>query len=206
MIHVYGVIDELESLPQSRGVDDAPLERRRVGGVELVVSRAPGPSREVTREAVLKHAEVVEELMARSRAVLPAQFTAFADDEELTAAIQPKTEALEQGLHRVRGCVELGLRVAGASRDGVAASSGTDYMRARLAEEQLAAELHEPLTQLSAATTGRSASDRAYLVPESNVDAFREEVGRLPSAHPDLTIVCTGPWPPYSFTDPGEKE
>ena len=107
MIHVYGVVDELDGLPPGRGVDDAPLERRRVGGLELVVSRAPGPSREVTREAVLKHAEVVEALMARSRAVLPVQFTGFADDEELAAAIQPKADALERGLDRVRGCGHL---------------------------------------------------------------------------------------------------
>ena len=59
-------------------------------------------------------------------------------------------------------------------------------------------------TQLSSATTARSTSNRAYLVPQSNVDAFREEVGRLQSAHPERTIVCTGPWPPYSFTAPAE--
>src|SRR5207249_9658874 len=141
------------------------------------------------REAVLKHAEVVETLMARSRAVLPVQFTGFADDDELAAAIQPKADALERGLDRVRGCVEFGLRVAGASENGGAASSGTDYMRARLALEQLAAELHEPLAQLSSATTARSISNRAYLVPQSNVDAFREEVGRLQSTHSERTIV-----------------
>jgi Gas vesicle synthesis protein GvpL/GvpF len=204
VIHVYGVVDELDSLPPSPGVDDAPLERHRVGELELVVSRAGAG--EVTHEAVLRHAEVVDELMSRSRAVLPVQFSAFADDEELAVAIESKREALERALGNVRGCVEFGLRVAGASQDGGAASSGTDYMRARLAEEQLAAALHKPLAQLSRATTARSTSDRAYLVPASNVDAFREQVGRLQSGHPELTIVCTGPWPPYSFTAPGEEE
>ena len=198
MIHVYGVVDELDSLPPRRGVDDAPLERRRVGRLELIVSRAGAG--DVTQEAVLTHAAVVDELMARSRAVLPVQFTAFADDEELAAAISPKAEALERGLDRVRGCVELGLRVAGTPQNGSAVSSGTEYMRARLADEKLAAELHEPLARLSRATTARSTSNRAYLVPEANVESFREEVVRLQAAHPELAIVCTGPWPPYSFT------
>jgi hypothetical protein len=200
VIHVYGVVEELDSLPPRSGVDDAPLERRRVGDLELVVSCGPGTSREVTREDVLTHAEVVEELLSRSRAVLPVQFSAFADDGELAAAIGPKAEALERGLERVRGCVELGLRFARTPENGREVSSGTDYMRARLADEKLGAELNEPLARLSRATIARSASNRAYLVPEANVDEFRGEVGRLQAAHPDLAIVCTGPWAPYSFT------
>lgn len=206
MIHVYGIVDELSSLPPRRGVGNAPLERRRVGRLELVVSRAPdAAAREVTREAVLEHAGVVDELMSRSRAVLPVQFTSFADDEELAAAIRPKADALERGLSCVRGCVEFGLRVAGAER--TEASSGAEYMRARLAEEKLVAGLHEPLARLArAATTARTSPasllESAYLVPEGSVEAFRAEIDRIKAAHPEFAIVCTGPWPPYSFTVP----
>ena len=39
----------------------------------------------------------------------------------------------------------------------------------------------------------------AYLVPRDGVDDFRGEVVKLERAHPDLALVCTGPWPPYSF-------
>ena len=74
MIHVYGFVDELAELPALAGVDEAPLERFQVAGLELVLSRAATPpSAEVSREAVLRHAQVVEELMRRSAAVLPAQ-------------------------------------------------------------------------------------------------------------------------------------
>ena len=38
-----------------------------------------------------------------------------------------------------------------------------------------------------------------YLVPEDAVPEFRGVVERLQAAHPDLGLVCTGPWPPYSF-------
>ncbi len=110
MIHVYGIVDELDSLPPVEGVDGAPLERRRVDALELVVSEVPRD--DVTQEAVLRHAEVVEALMSRSRAVLPAQFSRpFAGDEELASAVTAKAPELGQRLHRVRGCVELGLRV-----------------------------------------------------------------------------------------------
>ena len=206
MIHVYGVVDQLRSLPLQPGVGGAPLERARVGPLELVVSRTT--SNEATHEAVLAHAQVVDELMARSRAVLPVQFTAFADEGELADAVVPKVETLERALRRVRGCAEFGLRVAHAAVDPPESSSGAEYMRARLAEEQrrqhVTALVHEPLRWLSRATarvrsSSAGVSESAYLVPVENVEAFRNALGRLQAEHPELTIVCTGPWPAYSF-------
>jgi FAD/FMN-containing dehydrogenase len=186
VIHVYGVVEELRELPPVAGVDGAPLERRRVDGLELVVS--DGADTELTQAAVLKHAEVVEGLMSRSVAVLPAQFgRPFDDEDELEAAVRTKARDLVRGLERVRGCVEFGLRVAG---EKPSASSGTEYMRARLAQQRAV----EPLERLS-----RAVSPNAYLVPTENVDAFQDAVRRLQAEHPELTIACTGPWPPYSF-------
>ena len=86
-------------------------------------------------------------------------------------------------------------------------------MRTRLTEEKarqrIAEELHEPLARSARASTrfGGASSDllrAAYLVPREDVAAFSEHVRRLEAAHPDLTIVCTGPWPPYSFAADGE--
>ena len=80
-------------------------------------------------------------------------------------------------------------------------------MRARLDEErrrsQLAAELHEPLARLAQETAGQPAGgnvfERAYLVLEEDVDAFLDTVRELQAANPELSLACTGPWPPYSF-------
>jgi hypothetical protein len=160
----------------------------------------------------LSHANVVEELMARSGAVLPARFgRAFADEQDLADAVRTKASELARGLNLVRGCFEFGLRVLGG--DGAAGNmpdepSGRDYMRTRLAEEnarrRLAKELDEPLARLSRASArfGGASPDllrAAYLVPRHDLAAFGEEVRRLEAAHADLTIVCTGPWPPYTF-------
>ena len=215
MIHVYGVVDELGELPAIHGVEDAPLRRRRVGELELVVSEVAGDA-ELTQEAVLRHAQVVEELMACCSAVLPAQFgRPFGGEDELTAAVAAKSTELSRGLSRVRDCVEFGLRAAGLVATPVAHdSSGAGYMRARLEEErrreQLVSTVHEPLARLSRATAPAGASaggvfECAYLVPAADVKAFREAVRRIEAASPELTLVCTGPWPPYSFGTSGEE-
>jgi len=209
LIHVYGIVDGLAELPLVTGLDDAPLERRQVEGLELVLSHAATPpSAEVSREAVLRHAQVVEELSARSAAILPAQLgRAFRDDDELAAAVREQAPQLARGLERVRGCVEFGLRAIPADgNERVEAGSGGEYMRARLEEarrrERLAERLHEPLARLARATALRRRGDElsaAYLVARDDVPEFRKAVARLEHT-PELTVVCTGPWPPYSFT------
>jgi hypothetical protein len=82
-------------------------------------------------------------------------------------------------------------------------------MLARLDErrraEHVADELHRPLAALaraevrSVASTPQLLLSASYLVPRDAVDAFRSAVRDLERSHPDLTLACTGPWPPYSF-------
>jgi hypothetical protein len=216
VIHLYGVVEELEGLPPVAGVNAGRLERRHIEGLELIVSRTVEGC-DVTQEAVLSHANVVEELMGRSGAVLPARFgSAFSDEQALADAVTSNASALARGLSLVRGCFEFGLRVLGG--DGAAENtsdglSGRDYMRTRLGEEKarrrLAQELHEPLARLSRASArfGGASSDllqSAYLVPRHDIAVFGEHVRRLEATHSDVTIICTGPWPPYTFAANGE--
>jgi len=129
VIHLYGVVDGLAELPQVAGLGDAPLERRRVDGLELVLSQAP-PTAEVTREALLRHAEVVDALSARCAAILPAQLGhAFRDDAELADAVRAQAPQLARGLERVRGCVEFGLRaIPPVQESEIEAGSGVEYL------------------------------------------------------------------------------
>jgi gas vesicle protein GvpL/GvpF len=215
VIHVYGVVEGLEELPALAGLDDAPLERRQIGGLEVVLSRAETPpSAEVTREAVLRHAQVVEELQSRSGALLPAQLgRGFNDDHELAEALRAQAGELAERLEQVRGCVEFGLRAFAAdTREGGAASSGAEYLRARLedlrSQDRLVAELHEPLDSLARESTLRrepaGGIRAAYLVEERHVAAFRKAAERAEGST-QVTVVCAGPWAPYSFAGAGVR-
>jgi Gas vesicle synthesis protein GvpL/GvpF len=219
VIHLYAVADGLAELPPVPGLAEAPLERLRVEDLDVVVSAAAPELSEPAEADILRHALVIEELMRRSEAVLPGRLgRGFADESELTQAVQAEAERLRTALERVRGCVELGLRVLRTDRDGarVQPLTGSQYLRARLAEqrqlEREVAELHEPLAGLARASTCRSEPttgqlfEAAYLLPLDRVGPFREEVARLESARPELDFVCTGPWPPYSFASGREKD
>src|SRR5437763_824020 len=41
-----------------------------------------------------------------------------------------------------------------------------------------------------------------YLADADDVAGSRGKVAAPERAHPELTFVCTGPWPPYSFASP----
>ena len=197
------------SLPDVEGIGATPLASARIDGLEAVVTAhdaAPRPS----EAAILAHGRVVDALAATNEAVVPARFGAVhRDGAALRAIVAERLSELEAALARVRGSVELGVRVLTSAAEPASARSGAEYMHARLGRrheaERIAAELHAPLAALArettqnVAVTPRLLFSAAYLVPRGKVAAFRDEVERLQHAHPDLGLVCTGPWPPYSF-------
>jgi len=197
VLYVYAFVSAPASLPDVSGVGGSPLGARRIDVLDAVVSEHELPV-DASETAVLEHARVVG---------------MHADEAALSAAVAGRE--LVEALGRVRGCVELGLRVLGAAGSQASAATGAEYMRARLERrrelERLADELHVPLaalardSTLALGTTPRLLLTAAYLVPRGDVEAFGETVASLQAAHPELGIVCTGPWPPYSFAIAAEE-
>jgi hypothetical protein len=209
VLYVYAFVEAPATMPNVRGIDSVALDTEAAAGLEVVVSRHE-TTPEASDAAIMAHAEVVEMLAGANEAVLPARFGGVhADADVLRAAVAERVADLEAGLARVRGCVELGVRALVPSLQAVVAPSGAAYMRARLEQrqeaERLADELHAPLAALAreatrtVGATQRLLLSAAYLVPKDAVAEFRRVVERLQAARPDLGLVCTGPWPAYSF-------
>jgi hypothetical protein len=110
--------------------------------------------------------------------------------------------------------VEIGLRASWLSRaDGVPdfrPPPGASYLRDRLELRQSArrvASVLDPLTSLARGSR-RSLVPRpdlpvldAYLVDRGRVQEFVAMVEQLDDRLDDVELVCTGPWPPYSFAE-----
>ncbi len=99
---------------------------------------------------------------------------------------------------------------------------GSAYLRARLAREQQLrdrqrAELrlvrdvydllasHAKESRLDGEAQERHGIAAAFLVPRDCLAAFRDCVGEVADANPQLALLATGPWPPYSFVGAGEQ-
>lgn len=204
MIHVYAITDGLEAVPDVDGIDDEPPRRLRCDDFELVVTEHDA-NVEPSEAAVLAHARVVEALLSAADALLPARFGLdFADRAALEAAVRERTPKLAESLERVRGRVELGVRVVGEQPDAGPAETGREYLEARRQEVGIVDDVHETLAgQARAASLGRSGGQLvlsgAYLVGPEGIPDFLRAVEELEAAHPRLSFALTGPWPPYSF-------
>jgi hypothetical protein len=213
MLHLYALTPHPARLANVAGIDGSDLRIALVDDlVDAVVSELPAGPVQATEPAILAHAAVIEELAAVNEALLPARFgPGYAEDEAIAAAVAARKGQLREALERVRGCVELGLRVLDAANTEESAngSSGRAYMLRRLETiqkgERLAAEVHAALAANARDSTSRVLASpqlllsAAYLLPRDELDSFRSAVDELEGQHPELTFVCTGPWPPYSF-------
>jgi hypothetical protein len=214
VIWVYAIADRPDlPLPRGHGITGTPLEGVAAGPLLAVVTRHDHAPAEPAPDALWAHERAVELVMAE-RAVLPMRFgTTQADDEALRAALGPRREELCAALDHVRGRVELGVRAATADgargRDDDPAS-GREWLERRIAGDRLATAVHEPLARLAVAERRRAAGApgevlrAAYLVDRGSLERFAAAVERLQRDMPHVDVLCTGPWPPYSFVSAPE--
>jgi hypothetical protein len=80
--------------------------------------------------------------------------------------------------------------------------------RAKLSLVREAYELlasHANASRLDDEPEDRNGASAAFLVPRDTWILFRDIVSHVANAHPELALLCTGPWPPYSFVSAGER-
>jgi hypothetical protein len=160
----------------------------------------------VDADALWRHEELLEGLMKR-RPLLPVRYgTRVPDEAAAAAAVAGRGAELMAQLDHVRGAVEVSVRVRGAepSPPATGSESGVEYLRARTAGSRAGDGVHEvlqPLSRDSRVLGGAEALRAAYLVAHDDIDVFVARVRELQGEHLELAILCTGPWPPYSFSE-----
>jgi hypothetical protein len=123
-------------------------------------------------------------------------------------------DELLDALHLVRDAVEVAVHVTWQP-DG-ADSSATGYLLDRLARTRramtFAERMDNALTELARASKRRVTTTPAlllicaYLVDRGRLEEFRDRIESLGFELDGATIVCTGPWPPYSFAAAAERD
>ena len=200
MIHLYAIAEPGPPVA---------LEEIRQGDLCGIFARRG--DREPTLGALERHERVVEDLMG-VRTLLPARFGSVLDGEdELRALLADRAEEFVAALETVRGRVEIGVRARPRSVPDVPApATGRAYVERKLARLRAARavqdDMHDPLAASSHAAVARVLAEPepefagAYLVDRDTVDAFCERVEEVADGR---EVVCTGPWPPYSFVSGG---
>ncbi len=197
------------------GLEARPLRGIGDDGLVAWVSDSE-PHPKPTADTLFEYEMAIELLMARFT-LLPARFgSAFADEAAARAALRARRGEFKQDLNRVRGAVELGVRVSWCQPDDVPSDvrTGTAYMLGRLQRDRRArriAHALEPLRALACSSEQRVLPRptvpvlAAYLVERGRVGEFTRVVSELGAQLEDVKLAYTGPWPPYSFAQRGRS-
>lgn len=226
-LYVYCLSEELTEavLAGVRGLGGEPARLVTPAGLGAVVSpfeEAPAP---VTREHVLAHNRVNSQVLAATTP-LPFRFGTLTDEARLASYLRERGAELRAALARVRGAVEMSVKLmwdasaptpAESPADAGGAKGGTAFLLAKRRElrgeedaqrraEELAAWLERRTSDLARAAEARVRPAEtlvvraAHLVGRDQVAEYRERLRDLRAERPDLRFLTSGPWPPYSFT------
>lgn len=165
-----------------------------------------GPTLPVRFGTVLSDVEAVVRALEERQTELCADLTRLGDKVEFGLTVLWDRSA-DDGDDRP---------VVATEDDGTEHGPGVRYLRARLAvlhrddarraaARTIASELDAALGSLvldrrcSFAPTERLAVRAAFLIEPARFDACRHAIAEVRSRHPDLRVLVSGPWSPYSF-------
>lgn len=178
--------------------------------------RIPRP----TEDHLRQYDRVQRRLAARIAALLPARYgTDVRDPDELTVILQSRQASLRRQLAKVRGRVQMTVRVldapshlrtvAPSHRRPLAPSlprPGTAYLRTRARAHSVPefAVLREAVRRWvrdERVDRRGSVATVYHLVPRLSAGAYHRALARR-AAEAGVAVVISGPWPPYAFADP----
>jgi hypothetical protein len=190
--YVYCLSDEpravsVEGLKGVGGADARALEFAGAASVVAVVSEFEGERAAITRENLRAHNRVNAHALARATP-LPFRFGTLADESSLAAYVSANEGALAEAFARVRGCVEMGVKlrvVEGAEesessevnveevRVERAGGLGTQFLLAKrreiLGEESLKARAEAAAARLAERVEGLARETDVRLSPEGPI-------------------------------------
>jgi Gas vesicle synthesis protein GvpL/GvpF len=211
------------NVPSLRGLDGAPVRAVDAGPLRAWVSDLDEAAVMVSVDRVRAH-DVVVRAVLETQTPLPARFgQTFPDDTALRTAVERRREALLQAAARVRGTVEMTVRALldpspAAGGNALTGESGREYLaglRERQRVERQARSqadfLHKRISDAVLGTVREEARAPArssacslsvsHLVPRDAVTGYRLTIRALIESDPQLRLMVSGPWAPYSFAE-----
>lgn len=213
LLYVYAYVDA-EPGDLGTGLAGEPLALTRCREVMAVTGQIE-ETPALSPEALAGHDAVVRRLAAEVEAILPARFgEAVRDESELSVHLAPRARDLAEALERVRGCVQMTLRIFGAPdpwNEEVEGGPGTRYLATKRLEHERATSLPEiePLREALRPWVRAQHSERRetgpllgsvyHLVRKEDLPAYLAALREAEGCLGERRFTFSGPWPPYAF-------
>ena len=206
MIQICCVVDEPEAALNA-GRELAPdLRLLQVPRLSCVVRPCQASEPAEDEDHLVRHDQLLRRMMLVSTVVPFCYRTVLPSVDEATAELVPRARVFEAAIGRVRGRVELAMRVGptAATAAGAPAGEGRAYLRTKALNSSMVRRLHGTLTGYAhcahISVDSKGGASAAYLIDAGRVDEFCGMAVRTANGIDGLSDVSlTGPWPPYTF-------
>jgi hypothetical protein len=213
--YLYAIADRLPDAwqPPAMTVGGCPAIARAVHDVVLIASRVErippaGP------RALAIHRDIVTSAMG-APALLPCPFGTMIADDQLERWLEARRETVETTLERVRGRVEMSVKLLridgyGAATERHRRSEWTpgpaEAMRLRALGDRLVEQADiEDWCYRPSGSDANAAASVAFLMTPTEVDGFLTRIAPIAAHAGGVAVVPTGPWPAYSFVPPLDR-
>lgn len=205
-LYVYALTD---ALPEGRFAAGARrLRAIEVSGVSAIVETI-GEPRAANEDTLLEQHAVVVRLAQRFEALLPVRFGAVFTRAELQARIQKNHRVIRRALERVRGRVQMTVRLRGGGRTQLPRrASGTAWLTMRAERDRA---LRRNAARLRRATGPLVSDERIdpgkgdvqgtvyHLIRSNAVERYLRAISGAAAAVAPARLTVTGPWPAFAF-------
>lgn len=191
--YLYAIVERLPTpwRPPPAGVSAGPVVVHHLDGLSVIASLLAAPPNGGPR-TLAQHHEVVAAAMP-AEAVLPFRFGVLVPEPDLVPWLRVNAPLVRSTLARLRGCVEMNVKLLRLSLDGPATAE------LRALGERLVERASVETWHYRAAESAGHAASVAFLLPAPEVPAFLTRIAPVASHAVGVAVVPTGPWPAYSF-------
>lgn len=182
------------------GVRSAPVEVLSQGALLCYFSHfdsfSGGSAEELKKDALDFHWTVNH--IFQDQTVIPFRFpTLLKETSDVGSFLTMNSDAYLADLRRLRGLVQMEVRLAQSAPEAPTSGTGTAYLKAKFDAAQKVIEL-EGLMKTAAQADWKQRAHRYFaLIPRGAVTEFRDKISDLGQA----TLRVSGPWPPTEFVN-----
>lgn len=213
-LYVYCVTDEPHpNATFPKGIQDQLPRILDEGAFRVTVSDFQDAALRPEKENLFAHERVIDVVMDHTTP-LPFRFGTVVAERAIREFLQKNEGTLRADLDKVRGCVEMGIKVMTNATAEFSAgrefNSGTEFLKAKLEKQ---AFLKDTASWVEAGIVGlvRQTDIRfmpistknivriAHLVTRDHLDEYKTHMDTLVRNRTDCAFLRSGPWPPYSF-------
>ena len=150
--------------------------------------------------AAIRHDDIVRAAVEQHSSVVPFRFgTELRSEPELRWLLEANGQTLSDQLSRFCGRLEMGLK----ARLTPETAPGVQLLRLPFGLERIRAlaPLAGDRQEKLGTGPGGTIFEGCYLIGRNAIDRFWDALERIRSAVPELALLGSGPWAPYSFCD-----